>query len=160
MTANMDQQHCAEPLAMRMGPMLAGTQVATFRRYGRQVFDDITSVAGVVPSAKHSKAIQAQTKQSRKNSPRRAISIAYRLSGRDQSLPKVYPQRHSWTVGFGEGFLMRVAAIRCARARLRPALENLPRRKPRGAWIDLWGKCADVWSDGCVWGLAEGVHDG
>ena len=38
----------------------------------------------------------------------------------------------------GEGFLMRVAAERFALARQRPALENLPRRKPRGSWIILW----------------------
>lgn len=38
----------------------------------------------------------------------------------------------------GEGFPMRVAAERCSLARLRPALENLPRWKPRGAWNRLW----------------------
>jgi hypothetical protein len=53
---------------------------------------------------------------------------------------------------------MRVAAERCAQARPRLALENLPRTKPRGSWIDLWGKCADCWNDGCVKGAAEGVH--
>jgi alpha-glucoside transport system substrate-binding protein len=61
---------------------------------------------------------------------------------------------------FGEGFLMRVAAIRCALARPRPALENLPRTKPRGSWCDLWGKCADGWGDGCVRGSVESAHDG
>ncbi len=60
----------------------------------------------------------------------------------------------------GEGFLMRVAAERIALARQRPALGNLPRRKPRGSWIDLWGKSAVVWGDGCVRGSAEGAHDG
>jgi hypothetical protein len=62
--------------------------------------------------------------------------------------------------GNGEGFLMRVAAIRCALARPRPALENLPRTKPRGSWCDLWGKCADGWGDGCVRGSVESAHDG
>jgi branched-chain amino acid transport system permease protein len=62
--------------------------------------------------------------------------------------------------GYGEGFLMRVAAIRCALARPRPALENLPRTKPRGSWCDLWGKCADGWGDGCVRGSVESAHDG
>jgi hypothetical protein len=60
----------------------------------------------------------------------------------------------------GEGFLMRVAAERWGLARPRPALENLPRRKPRGSWIDLWGKCVDGWGDSCVRGSAEGAHDG
>jgi len=32
--------------------------------------------------------------------------------------------------GYGEGFLMRVAAERFALVRQRPAFENLPRRKP------------------------------
>jgi len=64
------------------------------------------------------------------------------------------------TVRKGEGFLMRVAAERCALARPRPALENLPRRKLRGSWCDLWGKCADGWGDGCMKGSAEGAHDG
>ena len=63
-------------------------------------------------------------------------------------------------VHYGEGFLMRVAAERWGLARPRPGLENLPRRKPRGSWIDLWRKCADGWGDGCVRGSAEGVHDG
>jgi hypothetical protein len=58
----------------------------------------------------------------------------------------------------GEGFLMRVAAKRCALARPRPALENLPRTKPWGSWIVLWGKCADGWDDGWFKGAAEGVH--
>ena len=62
--------------------------------------------------------------------------------------------------GSGEGFLMRVAAYRCALARQRPALENLPRWKPRGSWIDLWGKSAVGWGDGCFRGSAEGAHDG
>jgi hypothetical protein len=53
---------------------------------------------------------------------------------------------------------MRVAAERCALARPRPALENLPRRKPRVSWIVLWGKCADGWDDGRFKGAAEGVH--
>jgi len=35
---------------------------------------------------------------------------------------------------YGEGFLMRVAAERYSLARLRAALENLPRRKPRVVW--------------------------
>jgi hypothetical protein len=61
-------------------------------------------------------------------------------------------------VGYGEGFLMRVAAERCAIARQRPALENLPRRKPRGSWIILWGKCAEGWSNGFIRGAAEGAH--
>ena len=38
----------------------------------------------------------------------------------------------------GEGFLMWVAVERCALARPRPALENLPRWKPRGVWSRLW----------------------
>jgi hypothetical protein len=59
-----------------------------------------------------------------------------------------------------EGFLMRIAAERWGLARPRPALENLPRRKPRGSWIDLWGKYADGWGDGFVRGSAEGAHDG
>jgi len=59
--------------------------------------------------------------------------------------------------GFGEGFLMRVAAERCALARPRPALENLPRWKPRGSWIRLWGKCAVGWGDRCIRGVAEGA---
>jgi NAD(P)H-dependent flavin oxidoreductase YrpB (nitropropane dioxygenase family) len=59
---------------------------------------------------------------------------------------------------YGEGFLMRVAAERCAIARQRPALENLPRRKPRGSWIILWGKCAEGWSNGFIRGAAEGAH--
>lgn len=37
-------------------------------------------------------------------------------------------------------------------------LTNLGRRKPRGSWTDLWGKCADGWGDGWVKGAAEGVH--
>ena len=62
-------------------------------------------------------------------------------------------------VRLGEGFLMRVAAARCALARPRPALENLPRWKLRGAWILLWGKCAVGWVDRCTRGAAEGAHD-
>ncbi|MFO8127052.1 AI-2E family transporter [Yoonia sp.] len=62
-------------------------------------------------------------------------------------------------VAFGEGFLMRVASERCALARPRPALENLPRRKPRGSWCDLWGKRTDGWGDGWVIRSAEGSHD-
>ena len=56
-------------------------------------------------------------------------------------------------VRFGEGFLMRVAAKRCALARPRPALENLPMGKLRGSWICLWGKCVVGWAT-----VASGVR--
>src|SRR6056297_706906 len=57
----------------------------------------------------------------------------------------------------GEGFLLLVAAERWSLARPRPALENLPRRKPRRSWIRLWGKCADGWRDGCIRSAADGA---
>lgn len=56
----------------------------------------------------------------------------------------------------GEGFPMRVALERCSLARPRPGLENLPRWKPRGSWIKLWGKCANGRGGGCIRGAANG----
>lgn len=56
----------------------------------------------------------------------------------------------------GEGFPMRVALERCSLARPRPALENLPRWKPRGSWIRLWGKCANGRGGCCIRGAADG----
>ena len=41
-------------------------------------------------------------------------------------------------------------------ARPRAALENLPRRKPRGSWIRLWGKCANGRGGGCIRRAADG----
>ena len=43
-----------------------------------------------------------------------------------------------------------------AAARWRPALTNLGRRKPRGAWIRLWGKCAVGQGRGCDWHAVGG----
>jgi hypothetical protein len=63
----------------------------------------------------------------------------------------------SMTVRKGEGFLMRVEVERFSLARQPPALENLPRTKPRGSWRNLWGKCADGCGDGWIGGSSEGV---
>jgi hypothetical protein len=43
-------------------------------------------------------------------------------------------------VGIGEGFSMRAATVSLPLAAGRPALENLPRRKPRDAGGGIYGE--------------------
>jgi len=45
-----------------------------------------------------------------------------------------------------------------AAMRWRPTLTNLGRRKPRGTWIILWGKCVEGRGDVSVSGAAEGAR--
>lgn len=51
---------------------------------------------------------------------------------------------------------MRAAARGCGLVRGRPALEILPRWRPRGSGLCLWGKCAARCGDGRVRASAGG----
>ena len=68
--------------------------------------------------------------------------------------PLLYRHKRSLTysskVGSGEGFSMRVAARFFGWMQFRPALEILPRKKPAGTGLSLWGKRFEGWCDGAA----------